>query len=267
MGEYYDDSYYSFSVSRVNPIKQAGLVVRNWLSIALPETLYKPMAQVSEHPALSSLRPILLGDLGPRHGLRSHWLDVGCGGGSLLRDMRSIGFSQLTGIDPFLSEPMDAPGYRLVRTNLSSLDGSFDVIMMHHSFEHLEDPRSALIHLRRLLAPGGVVLIRIPLSDSRLFRTYGGGWANFDPPRHFTLFTRAGMAALAKRCGFNLIHIRDDCAARCVYSSEARLLGKSELKEDVRGLFSKSQLKEWKQSADRMNREGDADQAGFYLTA
>ena len=44
---------------------------------------------------------------------------------------------------------------RVERKPLEELDGSFDVIMLHHSFEHMPDPVSTLRALKRLCAPGG----------------------------------------------------------------------------------------------------------------
>ncbi len=41
-------------------------------------------------------------------------------------------------------------------------DALFDVVLMHHVFEHLTDPHAALAEVWRILKPGGVVVIEVP---------------------------------------------------------------------------------------------------------
>ena len=53
-------------------------------------------------------------------------------------------------------------GVQVERRPFEELDGSFDLIMLHHSFEHMPDPVLALRALKRLCAPGGTILLRIP---------------------------------------------------------------------------------------------------------
>lgn len=55
-------------------------------------------------------------------------------------------------------------GVELEGTRLEDLAGEddFDVIHMNHVFEHLPDPRQVLENCRRLLRPGGLLLIEVP---------------------------------------------------------------------------------------------------------
>src|ERR1041384_5934173 len=124
----------------------------------------------------------------------SRLLDVGCGGGALLRRLATFGFVNLTGVDPFIEANLAyADGVRVIKARLEELSGQFDAIMMHHSFEHMPDQLGVLNELHRLLAPNGKVLVRIPLCSSEAFRTYGVKWCQLDPPRHFFLHTEKSM--------------------------------------------------------------------------
>lgn len=132
-------------------------------------------------------------------------LDVGCGTGYLLQDMHYLGFQRLVGLDPHIEGDIEHPGgIRIHRCSIAEMEGSFDVIMLHHSFEHMDNPLSVMQHLARLLAPQGIVLLRIPVADSDAWRRYGVHWCNLDAPRHIFLHTRASIARLAKKTGLSV---------------------------------------------------------------
>jgi SAM-dependent methyltransferase len=51
--------------------------------------------------------------------------------------------------------------------NLSFRDDSFDVIICIHVFEHIEDDRKAMEEVFRVLKPGGVALLDVPIDMTR----------------------------------------------------------------------------------------------------
>jgi SAM-dependent methyltransferase len=50
-------------------------------------------------------------------------------------------------------------------------DASYDVVMAHHVLEHIDDDAQAMRELFRLLKPGGVGVLSVPINASRQ-RTY-----------------------------------------------------------------------------------------------
>jgi SAM-dependent methyltransferase len=48
-------------------------------------------------------------------------------------------------------------------------DGGFDVVMMLNILEHLWEPEEALGHARRMLAPGGTLLVNVPSWRGKTF--------------------------------------------------------------------------------------------------
>src|SRR5690606_33635750 len=75
-------------------------------------------------------------------GLRlgSRVLAVGCGEGRLLHRMASWGFMSLPGVDPFVAADTEHPdGVRILRRGLDAVRETYDLVMLHHSFEHMPD--------------------------------------------------------------------------------------------------------------------------------
>ena len=127
----------------------------------------------------------------------SRILDIGCGHGHFLEDLAFLGFTHLTGIDPFLKTPRPEGPIRLLRAQVHELSETFDIVTLHHAFEHVPEPTVLLNSIRQRLATGGTVIIRIPWAESRLWREFGVTWFQLDAPRHFSLFTRRSLELVA----------------------------------------------------------------------
>lgn len=134
---------------------------------------------------------------------RPRVLDVGCGDGAFLVKAARLGFEP-HGLDPLRgSAPaaLEAAGITFHRGELAAHrppEGrGYDVITLNHVIEHVLDPGAMLGHVRRLLGPGGRVLIRTPRTDYLLFRRWATWCYNLDVPRHVYLFTPDNLARLA----------------------------------------------------------------------
>lgn len=100
----------------------------------------------------------------PTHCRRA--LDVGCGTGILARELARH-FDFVLGVD--LSEPMLAITrrkrsgrnieYRRMDANHLALEGTYDAIVSHTTFHHLDDVPGALSALRAALAPEGRLIL------------------------------------------------------------------------------------------------------------
>src|SRR5262249_3209329 len=149
-------------------------------------------------------------------------LDVGCGVGQLLQQLACGRYRALVGLDPFLPSGTVPPrGVRLVRRSVDEYqDDPFDVVMLHHTLEHLPDQRAALTAVRRLLRPAGVCLIRVPVASGRPRQVYQADWVEFDAPRHLFLHTRRSVALLAAACGLRVDRVWDDSDGFVYWGSE-----------------------------------------------
>jgi ubiquinone/menaquinone biosynthesis C-methylase UbiE len=166
-------------------------------------------------------RRAVLGALELRSGERL--LEIGCGGGLLLRDALAAGASA-TGLDH--SEEMvelareRAPGAEVVLGDAHQLpfrDGSFDAVAMSVVFIFLSRPLVVLRECRRVLAPGGRIAIYTTSSSLR------GTPAAPEPlagRSHF--YENEQLAALAERAGYANVVVRDDNGGQLLTASTRR---------------------------------------------
>lgn len=192
-------------------------------------------------------------------------LDVGSGAGRLLHQLQREGFTHLTGIEPHAAEDVQYPnGVRVLKKSLEELEPGFDLLLFHHSFEHLPDPLTTLRHAHRLLNPDRYAVLRIPVAGSYAWRQYGVHWVQLDAPRHLYLHTPRSIQILADQAGFRIEEVVFDSTEFQFWGSEAYREGKSLASlKDVPG--TDAELEKYRQRAEELNRRGEGDQATFYL--
>ena len=101
-------------------------------------------------------------------------LDIGCGKGELLFNLKNAGFKNLLGIDPYIEKDIVYnEELKILKRELHQItDSTFDWVMFHHSFEHLKNPVKTFELLRDVVKKGGNILIRIPVIDSYAWEIY-----------------------------------------------------------------------------------------------
>jgi SAM-dependent methyltransferase len=196
-------------------------------------------------------------------------LDVGCGAAGLLLDqLADLGFTKLMGADPFISgDVRTRRGVEIKKLRLSEVADKFDVIMFHHSFEHVPWPEQELRAARNRLDVGGRCIIRIPTPSSEAWAVYRTDWIQLDAPRHLTLISRSGMEILAKNCGFVLSSTIDDSTDFGLSGSEAYRRDIPLVDGEWNSLFSPAQVAAYRARAQQLNAEHRGDQAAFLLQA
>jgi SAM-dependent methyltransferase len=92
--------------------------------------------------------------------------------------------------------------------SLKSRAGAYDAVLLLHALECCEAPLEEIASLRRLLRPGGRLVIVTENVDSvvgSLFR--GRHWAGYDFPRHLSLFGHRALGHLAGEAGLEVERI------------------------------------------------------------
>ena len=259
---YYPQDYYSFSETSRDRNRTSAVRwfrrVRNYYSVCNRGILGQVFSRLFPNRKLTSLAKVSLNP-------ESRILDVGCGSGWRLYALREAGFINTLGIDPFIkNDIVHENGLRILKRTVLEMDGFWDLVMYHHSFEHIPEQAATLRATARLLRPGGVSLIRIPTVSSYAWEEYREHWYQIDAPRHYYLHSVDSMRLLAEQCGLALQEVVYDSTIDQFRASEMYKMGVQSVQEAG---FSKAQVREWKRRAKDLNRDGKGDQAIFYLVA
>ncbi len=129
-------------------------------------------------------------------------IDIGCHVGNLVQAASEIGFDA-HGID--LDPVATAAGRRLGRAvenrTLAQVNDTFDVAVLIHVLEHVQDLRSFLSHLERLLVPRGLAFIHVPHYGGLMPRLMRENWMGWVPQQHIWHFTPATLVRTVERAG------------------------------------------------------------------
>lgn len=147
-----------------------------------------------------------------RDGLGGTILDIGCGYGFFLNEMRLRGWqTQGIEISPAGREyAQNRFGLRVAHQPAEAMewpDARFDVITLFYVIEHLLDPPAMLHRVRRWLKPDGLLLLRWPHSTP-IVRLLGPLAARLDlyhTPFHIYDFSPRTMQRMLRQCGFSRI--------------------------------------------------------------
>jgi len=145
-------------------------------------------------------------------------LDLGCGAGRFLRALAEHGCE---GVGVEIAEAAlerarrVAPAAELHRSepggDLPLADGSVALVWCSETLEHVPDTAALLDEIRRVLAPGGRVLITTPAHE-RLRRTLIALTRydlHYDPlGQHLRFFSRAGLRRALTEHGFGAVTVR-----------------------------------------------------------
>jgi SAM-dependent methyltransferase len=136
-------------------------------------------------------------------------LDVGCGGGELLAHYATLGWETF-GVD--VSEAAASAARELgASVHVGTLadgpwpPGSFDLVVYSHSLEHIPGPLEELARARKLLRPGGRLVILAPNWNSWQRFTLRGFWFPLDLPRHVNHFSTRALERAAQRLDLDTV--------------------------------------------------------------
>ncbi len=202
----------------------------------------------------------------------SRVLDVGCGAGELLDNLRDRGLTDLTGIDPYAQENLGSD-VKILRKTLEDLgdDDKFDVIIFSHSLEHVPDHLATLRKASALLRRNGVCLIRMPIKTDYIWNRYGTNWVQIDAPRHYMIHTVKSFELLLKGTDLIMENTVFDSSIFQFFGSEQYIRGiplrsqESYRENPEKSIFNAKQIRTFKKVAKQLNRAGQGDQAAFCL--
>jgi SAM-dependent methyltransferase len=172
-----------------------------------PRSFYEDLA--ARHLPRSTVRGIAYRNLTVARHLRgagTRVLEIGPGEGWLTRILAGRGHrvvavdlarSWLTALPPTLPGRVAA-----AITGLPFAPGSFDAAVAAEVLEHVPDATSALCELRRVLVPGGKLVLTVPYRETLSFVSCPECGRRFEVNGHVHTFDEASLAALLAAAGF-----------------------------------------------------------------
>jgi len=135
-------------------------------------------------------------------------LDFGCGRGVLLEGFRAEGH-RVFGIERSDSGFDCLPDVSSKSLQELIVSGSqFDIIVLWHVLEHLDEPETTITEIHRLLKDDGKLYIEVPNFGSIQERLFKSHWFHLDIPRHLTHFTSTSLEQLMARNGLKLTQLK-----------------------------------------------------------
>jgi SAM-dependent methyltransferase len=169
-------------------------------------------------------------------------LDVGAGKGEFVVAANKNGF-EAVGVEPsprfceFAKTEFNATIYNGLLETCEELKGrKFDVITLHHVFEHVERPHELLENLKKFLKDDGVVYFEVPNTQSvtmklidSYFRLRGKNWSGrlspLHPPFHKYGYNPKSLSFILKKHGWNTLKIATFSAFSRSFSQNLQTAG------------------------------------------
>ncbi len=142
-------------------------------------------------------------------------LDFGCGDGFHMQILKKFGHEtwQIEGIDcdARAVEGARRRGFEIHQGMIEEVhlnEGSYDLILMIMTIEHLAHPTDSLKRVSALLRPGGRVVIVTDNTGSPDFAIFGNRcWGGYHFPRHLYLFNQRNLALICRIAGLQPVSV------------------------------------------------------------
>ncbi len=182
----------------------------------------------------------LLDELIPPRSYGAKALDVGCGSGKILRALRLAGWDA-EGVEWDENAAKVAVSHADCAVHTGGLFGpalvraSYELVLLSHVFEHLDDPIRALERVGDLLAPKGRAVLIYPNPAALGAQYFKEHWFPWEVPRHLVFVHPREMFATARAAGLEVTALRTlhRSAAGVSASSRAYQRGRVLKTEDI----------------------------------
>ena len=145
-------------------------------------------------------------------------LEIGCSTGVMLDILKEAPTSlklrgaqwETWGVEPSGSaNTARLKGHKIINAIFEKAklpENYFDLAVMNHTLEHMDDPGSVLKRVKTLLKEEGIVFVDVPNFGSLSSKILGKKWSYLLPEEHKHQFTKESLTKLLKDSGFRVIH-------------------------------------------------------------
>lgn len=256
MSVFYPDNYYSLKSELTFKDKFLQKIRDYIFYYQFPKALVKKLSVKMPNLSLEAFLK-----LKPKKSAKV--LDVGCGEGKFLKSIYGLGFTNITGIDPFALKTVEKP-FPIYKKTIAEIHDEFEVITFNHVFEHVENVHETLQKCHQILSDNGKIIIRVPVKDSAAYETYGENWVQWDAPRHFQILTKKAFEILSKENGFRLEKYYNDSYKLQFTGSEKYKRGLTY--QTSNSIFTKEEIKNFNAKSQELNVQGTGDQVVVVLS-
>ena len=152
----------------------------------------------------------VLAQLAPKKG---RLLEIGSYLGILLDRLRADGWTT-TGLEPSHKVAVysrERYGHDIIEGLLphpALPAGAYDTVLLLHVIEHMPDPAESVREIRRLMKPGGVLVVETPRFDSLMFKLLGRRERSLNNcAGHLFFFAVPTLSQLLERNGFEVVRV------------------------------------------------------------
>lgn len=141
-------------------------------------------------------------------GKKGRLLDIGCGSGEFLNQMKNFGW-EVFGVE-INQESVDMGNKQGLNIFCGELGGAdfpqnyFDVVVLSQTLEHVYSPGTYLEKICRILKEGGLLIIGVPNIDCLEIQIFGRSCHILDVPRHLHFFTVSSLRRYLEKYEFEV---------------------------------------------------------------
>lgn len=137
-------------------------------------------------------------------------MDIGCGRGYFLDELRKKGYKNIEGIDFSSNVVKYAIGHLKLKVKIGdfnnfSKNNFYNLVLLNQVIEHILDINILLTKTNNLLQKGGYIYISTPNINSASAFVFKGDFEHFIPPEHINYFNIKSLSSLLNKHGYKII--------------------------------------------------------------